>query len=72
MSDDWHTLRVPPEAYERAKAQKEADGRTWGDQIVRPDEDTEDSDDLDADELAEQITADLLAQLPPAIAEELH
>lgn len=35
MADDWKTLRVPPGAYEAAKAQKEANDRTWGEQIVR-------------------------------------
>lgn len=33
--DNWKTLRVPPEAYDQAKAQKEEHGRTWGEQIVR-------------------------------------
>jgi len=32
--DDWKTLRVPPEAYEKAKAQKEENDRTWGEQLV--------------------------------------
>lgn len=32
---EWKTLRVPTDAYEKAKAQKEAHGRTWGQQIVR-------------------------------------
>ena len=35
MADDWKTLRVPPGAYETAKSQKEAAGRTWGEQIIR-------------------------------------
>jgi len=37
--DNWKTLRVPPEAYDEAKAQKEANDRTWGEQLVRPDDD---------------------------------
>jgi len=44
--DNWKTLRVPPEAYEEAKAQKEANGRTWGEQVVRPDDDRTDLDAL--------------------------
>ena len=35
MGDDWKTLRVPVEAWEEAKEQKEEHGRTWGEQIVR-------------------------------------
>lgn len=34
---DYKTLRVPEPAWERAKEQKEAENRTWGEQIVRPD-----------------------------------
>jgi hypothetical protein len=44
--DNWKTLRVPPEDYEEAKAQKEAAGRTWGDQIVRPDDDATELSDV--------------------------
>jgi len=32
--DNWKTLRVPPEKYEEAKAQKDEHGRTWGEQLV--------------------------------------
>lgn len=32
---EWKTLRVPKDAYEEAKAQKEEHNRTWGEQIVR-------------------------------------
>lgn len=39
-NDDWKTLRVPPDAYERAQEQRKAAGRTWGEQIVRPENDT--------------------------------
>jgi len=46
--DNWKTLRVPPEAYDKAKAQKEANNRTWGEQIVRADDDTTDLDTLAA------------------------
>lgn len=34
-NDNWHTLRVPPEAYDAAKAQKVDNDRTWGEQVVR-------------------------------------
>lgn len=40
-ADEWKTLRVPTDAWERAKAQKEATGRTWGEQIVRSNGDTD-------------------------------
>lgn len=39
---DYKTLRVPEDAWEEAKAQKEDHGRTWGEQIVRPDADAHD------------------------------
>jgi hypothetical protein len=59
-NDNWHTLRVPPEAYEQAKAQKEDHDRTWGEQVVRPDgEDTADTQDLDAQEIAASIRREL-------------
>jgi len=59
MSDNWHTIRVPPEAYEQAKAQKEANGRTWGEQLVRPEEDG-DSDEVDelVDAIRDELNAD--------------
>lgn len=44
MADDWKTLRVPKEAYEQAKEQKEANDRTWGEQIVRPGSDAQAGD----------------------------
>lgn len=37
MSDNYKTLRVPKEAWQKAKEQKEEHNRTWGEQIVRPD-----------------------------------
>lgn len=58
MSDDWKTLRVPTDAWERAKEQKESAGRTWGEQIVRPDGEYSDDGDataVDADELADAL-----------------
>lgn len=39
MADDYKTLRVPEGDWETAKEQKEGAGRTWGEQIVRPDAD---------------------------------
>jgi hypothetical protein len=52
--DNWKTLRVPPEAYDAAKAQKEAEGRTWGEQIVRQN-DPADNADVDTEALAEDL-----------------
>lgn len=34
MSDNWKTLRVPKDAWQEAKAQKEEHNRTWGEQLV--------------------------------------
>jgi hypothetical protein len=48
---DYKTLRVPEPAWERAKDQKEAADRTWGEQIVRPDDDA----DTDAGDVAAAI-----------------
>jgi len=56
MTDDnWKTLRVPPEAYDEAKEQKEAAGRTWGEQVVRQNDDTN----SDVDELIDTIAAEV-------------
>jgi hypothetical protein len=54
--DNWKTLRVPPEAYERAKAQKDEHGRTWGEQLVCDNPTTTEVVDVDAliDELGAQ------------------
>lgn len=57
-NDDWKTLRVPVADYNDAKAQKEEHGRTWGEQIVRPDGDGGE-DYPDADEIAAAVTASL-------------
>jgi hypothetical protein len=59
MTDDnWKTLRVPPEAYETAKAQKDDAGRTWGEQVVAPvTPDVTDYEDLAA-RIVDQIGAD--------------
>ena len=48
---EYKTLRVPVEAWETAKAQKEEAGITWGEQIVRED----DSDDTDLDSLSRSV-----------------
>jgi len=75
-NDNWHTLRVPPEAYDQAKEQKENAGRTWGEQVVRPENDAE-SESIDverlADELAECVTGKSLnpEALADALADEL-
>jgi hypothetical protein len=56
--DNWKTLRVPPEAYEQAKAQKEAEDRTWGEQIVRQ-SDPADNNDVDTEVLAEELQSEI-------------
>jgi len=66
--DDWKTLRVPVEAWEQAKAQKEAEGRTWGEQIVRPDDG--DSDDNLADHIEKVLES--VDKLPERTADELE
>lgn len=66
MTDDWKTLRVPVEAWEKAKEQKEETGRTWGEQIVRDNGDGEDVYD-DFDRLAELVEA-----VPERTADEVE
>ena len=46
--DNWKTLRVPPEAYDEAKAQKEEHNRTWGEQLVCDNPTTTEVIDVDA------------------------
>lgn len=61
MTDDnWKTLRVPADAWETAKAQKEDDDRTWGEQIVRGDNPT--TTDIDAERLASLIVDQIGAE----------
>mgnify|MGYP000435656514 CR=1 FL=1 len=60
-SDNWKTLRVPPEAYDRAKAQKEDHNRTWGEQLVRPDDDGR----VMSHELAEEIVEEIAMVAEP-------
>ena len=54
--DDWKTLRVPPEAYETAKAQKEEHDRTWGEQLVCDNPTT--TEVVDAKELVDELAAE--------------
>lgn len=57
--DNWKTLRVPPEAYEDAKAQKEAADRTWGEQIVRPDDEADATDEgITVEQIREELDTD--------------
>jgi hypothetical protein len=51
--DDWKTLRVPPEQYEKAKAQKEEHNRTWGEQLVCSNPTT--TEVVEAEEITEEI-----------------
>jgi hypothetical protein len=53
--DNWKTLRVPPEAYETAKAQKEDNDRTWGEQLVRPEGDDTTSAPTDPEAIAAEF-----------------
>lgn len=58
MTDDYKTMRVPTDAWERAKEQKEAAGRTWGEQIVRPETD-DTGPETDADAMTEARVREL-------------
>ena len=51
-------MRVPAEAWEQAKAQKEDNDRTWGDQIVR-DVDSDSTTEIDTDAIVERIVTTL-------------
>lgn len=75
---DYKTLRVPVDAWEAAKEQKETAGRTWGKQIVRPDGEADASIDATAERLAQAIdhhpdfpTADVEAALRRVLRDEL-
>jgi hypothetical protein len=76
--DNWKTLRVPPEAYDEAKAQKEQHDRTWGEQLVRPDGDSADAVDApDAEAIAEAFRQafpydEVAAQTASKTADELE
>lgn len=54
---EYKSLRVPVDAWEQAKAQKEAEGRTWGEQIVRTDAENVEADTTQVS--AEEIAAEL-------------
>jgi hypothetical protein len=79
--DDYKTMRVPTDAWERAKEQKESAGRTWGEQIVRPDGDsTDDSTEapevveatVDTDEIASEVAAKIdYAELASKVSEDV-
>jgi len=71
--DDWKTLRVPPGAYEEAKEQKEANGRTWGQQLVcNNDATTQSQDVVEMLRKLEGRIDDLESQLPAKVKEELQ
>jgi len=79
MATDYKTLRVPAEQYEAAKAQKEANNRTWGQQIVRPDGDRDEYDIPEGLEFAANATAEeieelkaMIESLPKDTADELE
>jgi len=57
-TDNYKTMRVPKDAWEKAKAQKEDNDRTWGEQIVR-DVDTDSTTSVDTDAIVEQIVTTL-------------
>jgi hypothetical protein len=65
---DYKTMRVPREAWEAAKAQKEEANRTWGEQIVRPDSDGlrehPTAPELDTERLAELIREEVDTDAP--------
>lgn len=54
--DNWKTLRVPPEAYDEAKEQKEEHGRTWGEQVVRDEDNAPRDVDALVDELKDELS----------------
>lgn len=84
MTDSWKTLRVPPEAYKYAKVQKDENDRTWGEQIVREENETPDTGEqivmlkTDVMKLSDELAEvrgkidDLQAQLPKDVATELE
>lgn len=69
---EWTTIRVKQDAKDRAEEQK-PDHVTWSewvaDEARAPDIDF---GEIDEDAIADAVTEDLLAQLPPAIADELR
>jgi len=78
MTDDnWKTLRVPVDAWEEAKAQKEEHDRTWGEQIVCDNTSTNDGKSVedsvvDTEELAREVAKQLdYAELANLTASEV-
>jgi len=71
---DYKTLRVPDDAWERAREQKEAAGRTWGEQIVRPEGGGEDGETLSPEEFEQWVRElhELVERVPERTAEELE
>lgn len=63
---EWKTLRVPIEAYVEARQQKESEGRTWGQQIVRQPDDS-----LSVDEEIRMLR-ESVEKLPNRTADELE
>jgi len=77
--NNWKTLRVPPEAYERAKEQKDEHDRTWGEQLVCEDPTTinvvavDDLEDIGAGADGESIDyAEIESRCQSAIETELE
>lgn len=66
---EWKTLRVPVDAYEEAKAQKEDEGRTWGQQIVRDSDKATTTESVDTTEIVEEIKNDLSMAADPGVDE---
>lgn len=64
---DWTTIRVRKDARDAAAEQK-PEHMTWSEFIT----DTDRPSELDEAAVAERIADDLLAELPPALADELR
>jgi hypothetical protein len=69
--DDWKTLRVPADAWEQAQEQRQEAGRTWGEQVVRPEGDENGGVAEEVRELRNRLD-DLEGRLPRKVAEELR
>ncbi|SEO70275.1 hypothetical protein SAMN05216388_101747 [Halorientalis persicus] len=67
---EWTTIRVRKAARDEADERK-PDDVTWSEWITGEREADLDPD-IDEDAIADAVTEDLLAQLPPAIADELR
>jgi len=53
MADEYATIRVPQDAFEEAKAQKEDTGQTWAEYL------TDESRGVDAESVAEELRVSL-------------